>query len=171
MNKNFFGAASILTLALALPAAAQDAGMPSAEDLSSLYPGKAYSPYADRLFPSNVYWGDTHLHTGLSLDAGLFGNILGHEDAYRLARGEQIVSSTGLPLKLSRPLDWLVITDHTDLMGFAADIQKGAPNILADPKGKEWAEGFAKGGTRSGQGGVRSDHPFRADETSRAISE
>ena len=151
MNKNFFGAASILTLALALPAAAQDAGMPSAEDLSSLYPGKAYSPYADRSFPSNVYWGETHLHTGLSLDAGLFGNILDHEDAYRLARGEQIVSSTGLPLKLSRPLDWLVITDHTDLMGFAADIQKGAPNILADPKGKEWAEGFAKGGQEAGK--------------------
>ena len=47
----------------------------------TLYPGKTYSPYAKRSFPSNVYWGETHLHTGLSLDAGLFGNILGHADA------------------------------------------------------------------------------------------
>ena len=137
----------MLSFSLASPALfASDAGTPDPEFMSDLYPGKAYSPYAQRSFPSNVYWGDTHLHTGLSLDAGLFGNILGHEDAYRLARGEEIESSTGLPLKLSRPLDWLVITDHSDLMGIAADIQKGAPNIMAVPKGKEWAEAFAKGG-------------------------
>ncbi|KPK59341.1 MAG: hypothetical protein AMJ59_11265, partial [Gammaproteobacteria bacterium SG8_31] len=125
--------------------------MPSQDDLASLYPGKTYSPYAGRSFPSNIYWGETHLHTGLSLDAGLFGNILGHEDAYRLARGEEIRSSTGLPVKLSRPLDWIVITDHSDMMGIAADIQQGAPNILADPKGKEWAEGFAEGGEAAGR--------------------
>ena len=59
-------------------------------DASKLYPGKAYSPYAQRAFPSNVYWGETHLHTGLSLDAGLFGNTLTPDDAYRLARGEEI---------------------------------------------------------------------------------
>ncbi len=76
----------------------------------------------------------------------MFGCTLGHEDAYRLARGEEIKSSTGLPVKLSRPLDWIVITDHSDMMGIATDIQRGAPNIMADPKGKEWAEGFQKGG-------------------------
>ena len=86
-----------------------------------------------------MYWGETHLHTGLSLDAGLFGNILDHEDAYRFARGEEIKSSTGLPVKLGRPLDWLVITDHSDMMGIATDIQSGAPNILAVPKGKGMA--------------------------------
>jgi len=128
-----------------------DVGTPVPEMMNKLYPGKTYSPYAERSFPSHVYWGDSHLHTGLSLDAGLFGNILGHEDAYRLARGEQIKSSTGLPVKLSRPLDWLVITDHSDLMGIAGDIQKGAPNIMAVPKGKEWAEGFAKGGAAAGE--------------------
>jgi hypothetical protein len=111
-----------------------------------LYPGKAYSPWAERSFPSKVFWGETHLHTGLSLDAGLFGNTTGHDTAYRLARGEQVTSSTGQPVKLSRPLDFLVITDHSDMMGIATDIQRGAPNILANPKGKEWAEGFAKGG-------------------------
>jgi hypothetical protein len=144
------------TLVVAVPALASDlglAGTPRSPDdlVKSLYPGKGYSPYAQRSFPSNVYWGETHLHTGLSLDAGLFGNILGHEDAYRLARGEQIKSSTGLLVKLGRPLDWLVITDHSDMMGIATDIQTGTPNILADPKGKEWHEGFKKGGQAAGE--------------------
>ncbi len=89
-----------------------------------------------------MYWGDTHLHTALSLDAGLFGNTLGHEEAYRFARGEEVTSATGLPVKLSRPLDWLVITDHSDMMGFAPDVQRGAPNVLAEAKGREWNEGF-----------------------------
>ena len=132
-----------VTTSLAL---AQDIGSPSPEAIKGLYPGKAYSPYAQRSFPSQVYWGDSHLHTGLSLDAGLFGNTLGHEEAYRFARGEEIKSATGLPVKMGRPLDWLVITDHSDLMGFATDLQRGAPNILAVPKGREWYEGFQKGG-------------------------
>ena len=110
--------------------------MPQAEDFESLYPGKAYSPWAERSFPSRVYWGETHLHTGLSLDAGLFGNTTGPDTAYRLARGEQVVSSTGQPLKLSRPLDFLVVTDHSDMMGIATDIQRGAPNILATPRAR-----------------------------------
>ena len=99
---------------------------------------KAYSPPANATHATNVYWGDSHLHTGLSLDAGLFGNTLGPDDAYRLARGEQITASSGIPVKLARPLDWMVVTDHSDLMGIATDIKKGTPNILADKKGKEW---------------------------------
>ncbi|MDB4475986.1 DUF3604 domain-containing protein [bacterium] len=134
-----------------MPAHTQDAGTPDPDLLTRIYPGKAYSPYAEREFPSQVYWGEAHLHTGLSLDAGLFGNILGHEDAYRFARGEQIQSSGGLQVKLGRPLDWLAITDHSDMMGIATDIQKGAPNILANPKGKEWAEGFQQGGDAAGK--------------------
>jgi hypothetical protein len=126
--------------------AQHDAGVPQMENIKSLYPGRAYSPWAERSFPSRVYWGETHLHTGLSLDAGLFGNTTGHDTAYRLARGEQVTSAGGQPVKLSRPLDWLVITDHSDMMGIATDIQNGAPNVLAVPKGKEWADGFAAGG-------------------------
>jgi len=118
--------------------------------MSKLYPGKAYSPYARRSFPSNIYWGETHLHTGLSLDAGLFGATLGHEEAYRFALGEEVMASSGQPVKLGRPLDWLVVADHSDMMGVAFDIQKGAPNIMAVPKGKEWAEGFQKGGAAAG---------------------
>ena len=142
----------LATLLLPAVAAAQhDAGIPQIENLSDLYPGAAYSPYAKRSFPSRVFWGDTHLHTGLSLDAGLFGNTLGHDEAYRFARGEEVVSSTGLPVKLSRPLDWLVITDHSDMMGIATDLQNRAPNILADPQGKRWADAFQEGGQAAGR--------------------
>jgi hypothetical protein len=124
----------------------QDIGKPDPEAVKRLYPGKTYSPYAQRAFPSEVYWGDTHLHTALSPDAGLFGNTLGIDEAYRFARGEEVTSSTGLPAKIGRPLDWLVITDHTDMMGFGTDLKRGAPNILAVPKGREWVEGLQKGG-------------------------
>ena len=143
---NLLRTSLILLFLPGLAPAQHDAGVPQLENIESLYPGKAYSPWAERSFPSQVYWGETHLHTGLSLDAGLFGNTTGHDLAYRLARGEEVTSSTGQPVKLSRPLDWLVITDHSDMMGIATDIQRGAPNILANAKGKEWAEGFAKGG-------------------------
>jgi len=152
--KSKFLKMSILSLALLpLPvvAMASDVGTPDVEVLKGLYPGKTFSPYAQRTFPSNIFWGETHLHTGVSLDAGLFGNILGHEDAYRFARGEEIKSSLGLPVKLGRPLDWLVIADHSDMMGIAFDIQRGAPNIMANPKGKEWAEGFQEGGEAAGK--------------------
>ncbi|WP_217909615.1 DUF3604 domain-containing protein [Desulfosediminicola flagellatus] len=141
----------VVFLTIPCTAMSQDIGSADVETLKGLYPGKAYSPYARRSFPSKVLWGETHLHTGLSLDAGLFGNTLMPEDAYRLARGEEITSSTGQPVKLSRPLDWLAVTDHSDNMGLATDIQKGAPNILAEPKGREWAEGFAEGGEAAGK--------------------
>ncbi|MDH3722576.1 MAG: DUF3604 domain-containing protein [Desulfobacteraceae bacterium] len=142
---------SLVFIGLSTPALAQDIGSPDPKVIRGLYPGKAYTPYAKRSFPSRVFWGETHLHTGLSLDAGVFGNILGPEDAYRFARGEEIKSSTGQPVKLGRPLDWLAVTDHTDAMGLATDIQRGARNIMADPKGKQWAEGFAKGGEAAGK--------------------
>ena len=143
--------ALFLSIAIPTSASASDGGIPSTEVLEGLYSGKTYSPYAQRSFPSRVYWGDTHLHTGLSLDAGLFGNTLGPDEAYRFARGEEVVSSTGLPVKLGRPLDWMVLTDHSDMMGLATDIQSGTPNILAIPQGRAWHEAFQKGGQEAGK--------------------
>ena len=122
---------------------------PSKESLSGLYPGKAYSPYAQRSFPERPLWGDTHLHTAMSVDAGLFGCRLGLEEAYRFARGEEVVSSTGQPVKLARPLDWLVIADHSDAMGFIQDLAVGAPEILAFEEGKRWSQGLQAGGEAS----------------------
>ena len=139
-----------LSALIAGPALGQIKPTPEAA-ASALYPGKTYSPYAKRAFPSHVYWGDSHLHTGLSLDAGLFGNVTGPELAWAFAKGEEVISSTGLPVKLGRPLDWMVLTDHTDMMGFALDLQNGAPNVLAEEKGLEWYEGFQKGGDEAGK--------------------
>lgn len=141
----------IIVLLFGSMAIAQDIGYPSSNAVEDLYPGKTYSPYAQRNFPTNIYWGETHLHTGLSLDAGLFGCILDHDDAYRFARGEEVTSSIGLKAKLSRPLDFLVVADHSDMMGIASDIKDGTPNIMALDKGREWHEGFKKGGAEAGK--------------------
>src|SRR5210317_2607043 len=122
---------------------------PTKESLSDLYPGKAYSPYAERSFPSQVFWGDTHLHTGLSMDAGLFGARLGLDEAYRFARGEEVMASSGQPVRLSRPLDWLVIADHSDGMGFFNDLAAGDPDILKYDQAKPWYEGLQAGGEAS----------------------
>ena len=123
-----------IALVLALPAAAQIPGTPSEES----FPDPPYSPYAGRNFPTRPFFGDQHLHTGMSMDAGAFGARLTPEDAYRFARGAEIKSNTGLPVKLSRPLDWLVVTDHSDNMGFFPDLFAGKPELLADPTGKKW---------------------------------
>jgi len=136
--------------ALALGAAtltvhAQVPPPPDKQILSSAYTGKVYSPYAKRDFPSNVYFGDTHLHTDISMDAGAFGNRLGLDAAYKFARGEQVTATRGGPVKLSRPLDFLVVADHSDNMGFFPDLLAGAPFILADPTGKDWYERIKAG--------------------------
>ena len=44
--------------------------------LSEAYRGPSYSPYAARNFATHPLWGDTHLHTGNSFDAGAFGATL-----------------------------------------------------------------------------------------------
>ena len=107
---------------------------------------RPYSPWAESGFPRQVYWGDTHLHTGLSMDAGLFGARLGLEDAYRFARGEQVISSTGQPVKLSRPLDWLVIADHSDGMGMVNDLAAARPEVTRFEQGARWSRGMRAGG-------------------------
>src|SRR5210317_556708 len=107
---------------------------------------RPYSPWAESGFPRQVYWGDTHLHTGLSVDAGLFGCRLGLEDAYRFARGEQVISSTGQPVKLSRPLDWLVIADHSDGMGLVNGLAAASPEVTRFEQGARWSKGMRAGG-------------------------
>ena len=76
--------------------------------------GDAYSPTIRQSHPSNVYWGDTHVHTNLSGDAVF---KLGPDEAYRFARGEVVTSSSGLEAQISRPLDFMVIADHGNNMG------------------------------------------------------
>ncbi len=132
-------------LAMSLGAQAQVPAPPSKELLSPNYTGTAYSPYAGRNFAIGVYFGDTHLHTNMSMDAGAFGNRLGLDEAYKLARGEQVNSTHGGPVRLSRPLDFLVVADHSDGMGFFPDMLGGAPHILKDPLGKNWYDRIMAG--------------------------
>jgi hypothetical protein len=98
----------------------------------------SYSPYAGRNFPTRPFFGDTHLHTAISLDAGAFGTRLGPREAYRFAKGDEVMASSGQPVKLSRPLDFLVVSDHSDNMGFFTDLLAGKPELLADPTGRRW---------------------------------
>ncbi len=104
-----------------------------------------YSPYVDRDFPSALLWGDTHLHTRLSVDAGLLGNRLGPDEAYRFARGEKVISSSGIPARLSRPLDFLAVADHSDGMGLFDQIGEGAPRIVEEEMGRRWHELLGRG--------------------------
>jgi Protein of unknown function (DUF3604) len=97
-----------------------------------------YSPYAGRVFPDRPFFGDTHLHTAMSMDAGAFGCRLSPADAYRFARGQEITASSGQRVRLSRPLDFLVVADHSDNMGFFPDLFAGKPAMLADPTGRRW---------------------------------
>lgn len=104
-----------------------------------------YSPYANRTEPTRPFFGDTHLHTSFSMDAGAFGARLGPRDAYRFARGEQVTSSTGQPVRLARPLDFLVVADHSDGFGFFPMILGGAPEVLADAQGRKWYDMIQSG--------------------------
>ena len=107
--------------------------------VEKLFPTKrAYSPYAGRNFPTRPFFGDTHLHTSFSMDAGAFGARIGPREAYRFAKGEEVTASSGQPAKLSRPLDFLMVADHAENMGFFPDLMAAKPNIMADPIGRKW---------------------------------
>src|SRR5574339_916037 len=116
---------------------AQDTGTPDQKKIEKVFPKPPYSPYTGRNFPTRPFFGDTHLHTSFSMDAGAFGARLGPRDAYRFARGEEVTASSGQPVKLARPLDFLVVADHSDNMGFFPDLFAGKPEMLADPTGRK----------------------------------
>ena len=149
MNNNSMKYLGIIFFGLSLVATSSVAQMPppTEKDAHAFPSQDHYSPYAGRgLFPTNVYWGDTHLHTGMSMDAGAFGARLMPDDAHRFARGEEITSSTGQLVKLSRPLDFLVVADHSNNMGFFPRLAAGDPKMLADPTGRKWYDMVQAGG-------------------------
>jgi hypothetical protein len=145
------GAISLLTGCLLLVGAiaersAAEEGViqyPTKESVSELTPPQ-FSPYAGRNFPTKVFWGDTHLHTAVSVDAGTM-NRIGQEDAYRFARGEEITTTHGLRAKLSRPLDFLVIADHAEMYGLMPQLLSGDQEILSTEAGKRWYDALTEG--------------------------
>ena len=131
---------------VALAAEQTDIGQADQATIEKVLPGKPpYSPYAGRNFPTRPFFGDTHLHTSFSMDAGAFGCRLGPRDAYRFARGEEITASSGQPAKLSRPLDFLVVADHSDGFGFFPQLMSGDPELLATPQGRKWYDQIKSG--------------------------
>ncbi len=141
----------VLAGGLALSALAQEKpawgmGTVDPKEGAKLFKKPGFSPYAGRNYPTHVYWGDTHLHTSMSLDARAGGNTLGPEEALRFARGEEVVAATGEPAKLSRPLDWLVVSDHSDALGTMNEIANGNPQLMNDPTCRRWHDAIAQGG-------------------------
>src|SRR4029450_7210298 len=146
--------ASLIVLSgflLAGPAAAQeneggaDIGPLYKHEMAPLFKAPGYSPYAGRNYPTRVLWGDTHLHTANSLDAAAFGNTLGPEEAYRFARGEEVTSSSGQLVKLSRPLDFLVVADHAEGLGATVELKNANQVLMADPTLRRWHDLMASG--------------------------
>ena len=122
-----------IATSLAIPASAQDVAI----DKDDIKIGKKqYSPYLHQAQPDQVFWGDTHLHTSYSTDAGMIGNQLGPDEALRFAKGEKVIASSGTPARLIRPLDFLVVADHAENLGLAPMIEESNPELLKDPWGK-----------------------------------
>ena len=113
---------------------------------------KNYSPFVDETYPMELLWGDTHVHTSFSMDANSMGNTrLGPSDAYRFAKGEVVTSNTGQKVRLDRPLDFLVVSDHAEYMGVLPKLRAKDPLLLADPAGKKLFDSLGGIDQRGGQ--------------------
>jgi len=153
-HRAMFGAATLLAACASL---AQPGDLVDMDEVETYVPAvtepaataRGYSPYAGRQYPTQVYWGDTHNHTSNSGDAFMGGNRLTPEAAYRFARGEEVVSSTGVPAKLSRPLDFLVIADHAEGLGLMQEVYKGNPSFVTDSTLARWGSMMKEGGKAS----------------------
>ncbi|NEO92657.1 MAG: DUF3604 domain-containing protein [Moorea sp. SIO3G5] len=116
-------------------------------------PSQPYSPYAGQAqaapgFPQQVFWGDTHVHTVYSFDAGAAATTLTPDDSYRFARGEQVETDGGELVQLSRPLDFLVVSDHTDQLGsFQRLMSEEPPDNCGEDQAKVdgWYESIENG--------------------------
>jgi hypothetical protein len=105
-----------------------------------------YSPNVGAAAPKRLLWGDTHIHTSWSGDAGAIGNRLDPEQALRFARGEEVVSSTGQKVRLARALDWVVIADHSEGLGLIQEMIRGNELLDSDDKTKRWSSMVRAGG-------------------------
>jgi hypothetical protein len=114
--------------------------------ISSLSTAMLATPVVAADYPTKPLFGDTHVHTGWSADAGMDGAVLDPFQAYQFAQGEQVMSNSGIPARLQRPYDWFMITDHSDGMGTINEIVAGNPEMMADPTLKRWSEALKEGG-------------------------
>ena len=127
--------------------------LPRAHRRPAAQAAKAYSPYAGRKYPTRVLWGDTHLHSANSGDAFTTGNRFTPEQTYRIARGEEVISTTGLPARLSRPLDFVVLSDHSEGLGLITQVYEGNPKLMGDSTIQRWSRMIKAGGVGGGRRG------------------
>ncbi|MFD0978034.1 DUF3604 domain-containing protein [Tropicimonas aquimaris] len=106
-------------------------------------PDAEYSPYISHDYPNQVFFGDTHLHTAFSADAGLAGATRTPDDAFRFAKGETVTSSHGIKARLQRPLDFLVVADHAENLGLYIALDEEDAEVLATDWGKGLFDIFA----------------------------
>ena len=120
----------------------------AAEQSPSEQDQRTYSPYVGRDYPQNVYFGDTHLHTNISLDAYGDGNYKhGPDAAYRFAKGEVLEGHDDVPVRISRPLDFLMVADHSEYLGLVPAIAAGNERLRATQAGARWGEMWDEGKT------------------------
>lgn len=93
---------------------------------------------AEQTHETNVYWGDTHLHTGLSFDAWAFGTGGTPDLAYRYAKGQPVIHPIlGNTVKIDTPLDFLIIADHAEVLGTIPRLFQGdAPEVEKSKTGQ-----------------------------------
>lgn len=89
-----------------------------------------------------LLWGDTHLHTSHSTDGYASMNQLADPDvAYRYAKGEPVLHPTlRTRVTIPRPLDFLVVADHSDYLGLQVYLQKDDPRLTGNPRGRRLQE-------------------------------
>ena len=104
----------------------------------------SYSPDAERDYPTNVYWGDTHVHTSYSTGDANFlgGNVVTPEIAYRFAQGEPVEAYNGMTARIRKPLDFLVIADHAEGLGIAYETQQADAELAATDNGRRRVEAW-----------------------------
>ncbi|MDG2461042.1 MAG: DUF3604 domain-containing protein [Luminiphilus sp.] len=106
---------------------------------------ETYSTGVGTDYPKQVFFGDLHLHSNISADAQSMGNLLlTSADAYRFARGEQVMASNGLPAQLKRPLDFLAVTDHAEFMGIYRMFNLQDPRLMATSLGRAWRKKYGE---------------------------
>ena len=107
--------------------------------------GDNYSPYNEKI-PQRVFWGDTHLHSAMSVDANSAGNEnLTPAQAYQFARGDLVTANSGQQVRLNTPLDFLVVADHAEYLGLLTKIRAADPILQQHPTGKKILAKIAQG--------------------------
>ncbi len=114
--------------------------VPKSPDAGAVLP-EADVDTAEAAAPSErrAFYGDLHIHTGLSADAFSTGTRTLPDDAYRYARGEVIAHGAGFNVQLKRPLDFAAVTDHSEYLGSMREFLNPASPLSQHPLAKLFA--------------------------------